>query len=112
MYRELAAANPDRYRPDLATSLDNLGGRLLRAGRPADALPATEEAVAIHRELAAARPGPLPPRPRPSLGSLGVRLSELGRPADALPVTRKPSPSAGNWPPPARTATAPTSPPR
>ena len=37
---------PDRYRPDLARSLYDLGARYSELGRPADALPVTEEAVA------------------------------------------------------------------
>ena len=32
--RELAAANPDRHRPDLAAALNNLGIRLAELGRP------------------------------------------------------------------------------
>jgi hypothetical protein len=47
-----------------ADSLSNLGVRFSEPGRPADALPAEQEAVAIRRELAAAMPGPLPPQPR------------------------------------------------
>jgi hypothetical protein len=54
--RELVQANPDRYRPDLATSLTNLGEIFSQLGRPADALPVTEEAVAIRRELVQANP--------------------------------------------------------
>jgi hypothetical protein len=45
--RELAAANPDRYRPDLAASLDNLGVMFSELGRPADAEAAQREAQAI-----------------------------------------------------------------
>ena len=52
MYRELAAAYPDRYRPDLARLLSNLGVALLALGRSAEALPPTEEAVTMNRELA------------------------------------------------------------
>ena len=33
VYRELAAARPDAFRPDLATSLTNLSGRLAIFGR-------------------------------------------------------------------------------
>ena len=54
--RELAAAIPDRYRPDLARSLNSLGVQLSELGRPADALPPAQEAVVIYRELAAAIP--------------------------------------------------------
>jgi hypothetical protein len=42
--------------PDLATTLSNLGACFAALGRPADALPVTEEAVTIRRELAAANP--------------------------------------------------------
>jgi tetratricopeptide (TPR) repeat protein len=83
-YRELAAAYPDRYRADLASSLTNLGNRLAELGRPADALPPTEEAITNLRELA----GDYPDRYRTdlavSLSNLGNRLAELGRPGDAL----------------------------
>ena len=89
LYRELAAATPDRYRPDLADSLSNLGIWFSALGRPADALPVTEEAVAIRRELAAATPDRYRPDLADSLTNLGVRFSELGRPADALPVTEE-----------------------
>ena len=83
MYRELAAASPDRYRPDLARSLSNLGIRFSELGRPAEALPATEEAVTMYRELAAASPDRYRPDLAASLNNLGVFFSELGRPADA-----------------------------
>ena len=89
MYRELAAASPDRYRPDLARSLTNLGVQFSELGRPADALPVTEEAVAMYRELAAASLDRYRPDLAGSLNNLGVWLSELGRPADALPVTEE-----------------------
>ena len=48
--RELAAASPDRYRPDLARSLDNLGVRFSELGRPATA--------ATHYEAMKARAQP------------------------------------------------------
>ena len=85
--RELAQVNPDRYRPDLAFSLNNLGGRFSELGRPADALPPTLEAVAIRRELAQVNPDRYRPDLAFSLNNLGGRFSELGRPADALPPT-------------------------
>ena len=49
----------------LASSLNNLSGRLAYLGRPEDALAAIEEATGIRRELAAASPdasGPTWPR--------------------------------------------------
>ena len=49
--RELKAS------PELAQSLNSLSVSFWELGRPAEALPVTEEAVAICRELAAATPG-------------------------------------------------------
>ena len=56
LYRELAAARPDAFRPDLAMSLNTLAARLGDLGRREDALAAIQEAASIYRELAAARP--------------------------------------------------------
>jgi tetratricopeptide (TPR) repeat protein len=56
VYRELAAARPDAFRPDLASSLNNLSVRLADLGRREDALAAIEEAAGIRRELAARWP--------------------------------------------------------
>ena len=86
MYRELAAAMPDQYRPHLADSLTNLGIRFWELGRPADALSVTEQAVAMYRELAAALPDQYRPDLAQSLSNLAGWFSELGRPADGLPV--------------------------
>ena len=87
--RELAAADPDRYRSDLASSLSNLGVSFSELGRPAEALPVTQEAVGIRRELAAADPDRYRSDLAASLTDLGVRFSALGRPADALPADQE-----------------------
>ncbi len=87
--RELAQASPDRYRPDLARSLDNLGVRFSALGRPAEALPPAQEAVTIHRELAQASPDRYRPDLARSLDNLGVWFSALGRPAEALPPSQE-----------------------
>ncbi len=50
-YRELAAASPDRYRPDLARSLSNLAIQNSALGKDAEALAAREEALAIRSSL-------------------------------------------------------------
>ena len=55
-YRELAQANPAVYRPDVATTLDNLGVLHAKEHRFAEARQAFEEALAIRRELAQANP--------------------------------------------------------
>ena len=64
LYRELAAARPDAFRPDLAMSLNNLADSLSELGRREAALAAAEEAVGLYRELAAARPDAFRPEPR------------------------------------------------
>ncbi|MFC7590283.1 tetratricopeptide repeat protein [Nonomuraea antimicrobica] len=87
--RELTAASPDRYRPDLAASLTNLGNCFSELGRPDKALPVTQEAVTIRRELTAASPERYRPDLAASLTNLGNRLAELGRPAEALPATEE-----------------------
>jgi hypothetical protein len=58
VYRELAAAGPDAFRPDLATSLTNLSLRLGDLGRVKDALAAIEEAAQVHRSWPPG--GPMP----------------------------------------------------
>ena len=55
IYRELAVARPDAFRPDLARSLDRLSGRLPELGEREEALAASQEAANIYRELAVAR---------------------------------------------------------
>ena len=87
--RELAAADPDRYRPDLAASLSNLGVWFSALGRPAEALPPAQEAAEIRRELAAAYPDRYRPDLADSLSNLGITFWELGRPAEALPPVQE-----------------------
>jgi len=84
LYRELAAARPDAFRPDLAGSLTNQCNRLSALGRREDALAASTEAVDIRRELAAARPDAFRPDLAMSLHNQSNRLAGLGRPEDAL----------------------------
>ena len=87
--RELAEACPDRYRPDLAASLSNLGVWFFELGRPAEALLPTEEAVAIRRELAAAYPDRYRPDLASSLFNLGDVLSALDRNSEAAAAHRE-----------------------
>jgi tetratricopeptide (TPR) repeat protein len=74
---------PDRYRPHLAASLSNLGVRFSELGRPAEALPVTQEAVTIRRELAADMPDRYRPALAASLSNLGIWFSALGRNSEA-----------------------------
>jgi tetratricopeptide (TPR) repeat protein len=79
----------DASKADVARWRDSLGIRFSQLGRPADALPATQEAVAAYRELATVNPDRYRPDLAASLSNLGVRFWELGRPADALPATQE-----------------------
>jgi Trypsin-like peptidase domain/Tetratricopeptide repeat len=82
--RELAAARPDAFRPDLAASLNNLSADMADLDRVEDALATIEEATGIYRELAGARPDAFRPDLARSLNNLAVRLAALGRREDAL----------------------------
>jgi hypothetical protein len=84
LFRELAAARPDAFRPDLAQSLNNLSGRLDVLGRPEEALAAIQEATGIYRELAAARPDAFQPSLATLLNNLSNRLADVGRAGEAL----------------------------
>ena len=90
-------------------SLNNLAIRLAGLGRREEALAAIEEAVTIRRELAAARPDAFRPDLAVSLNNLSVRLGEPGAAGGgAGRESRRPSPSTGSWPRPARTRSGPT----
>ena len=84
IYRELAAARPEAFRPDLARALTNLSLWLAGLGRGEDALAAGEEAVSIYRDLAAARPEAFRPDLARALTNLSLWLAGLGRGEDAL----------------------------
>jgi tetratricopeptide (TPR) repeat protein len=87
--RDLAAARPDAFRPDLAMSLNNLSIRLNALGRREDALAAIEEAVTLYRDLAAARPDAFRPDLAMALTNLSGCLDELGRREDALAASEE-----------------------
>ncbi len=89
LYRELVKKNPDRFLPDLATSLNNLGNCLSALGRHGEALEATREAVNIYRELVKKNPDRFLPDLATSLNNLGAFLSALGRHVEALEATRE-----------------------
>ena len=87
--RELAAADPDRYRADLTNTLVNLGVALAELGRLPEALAADGEAVAIRRELAADDPDRYRPDLAFALANFGQRLFAMGRSAQAMPATEE-----------------------
>jgi tetratricopeptide (TPR) repeat protein len=89
LFRELAAASPDEYRPGLAASLSNLSILLSRLGLAGEALPPMEEAATLYRDLAAASLDPYRPDLAKSLDNLGVMRSGLGSTADARTVSEE-----------------------
>ena len=102
IYRELAAARPDAFRPDLAGSLNNQSTALAELGRREDALAAITEAVEIYRELAAARPDAFRPdlagvaeQPVQPVGGAGPARGRAGRHHRG----RRDPPGAGRGPP-------------
>ena len=80
---------PSTNREDAARWAQRCGLLLSQAGRPADALPVTQEALTLYRELADELPDRYRPDLAASLSDLGDRLAELGHPADAFPVTQE-----------------------
>ena len=88
-WRVMASLPPDAEPQTVAGWRQLAGVSLSQLGRPAEALPVTEEAVAIFRELAAANPDRYRPDLATSLSNLGNRFSELGHPAEALPSTEE-----------------------
>jgi len=89
LYRELAAARPDAFRPDLARSLRNQSAYLSHLGQRQESLAAAEEAVALYRELAAARPDAFRPALASSLHTLSLALSHFRRREEAVAVNRE-----------------------
>jgi tetratricopeptide (TPR) repeat protein len=83
-YRQLAAARPDAFLPDLAGSLTNQSVFLSDVGRREDALAAIEQSVKLRRQLAAARPDAFLPDLAMSLSNQSLRLADMGRREDAL----------------------------
>jgi tetratricopeptide (TPR) repeat protein len=98
IYRELAKAHPDAFRPDLAGALNNQSNRLgdlardahrrrlmpVWLGRLQEALDAIDEAVDIYRELAKADPDAFLPGLAGALGNQSVRRADREQPEAAL----------------------------
>jgi tetratricopeptide (TPR) repeat protein len=89
IYRDLAAASPDRHRADLADALNSLGVWSSHLGQDAEALPVSQEAVAIYRDLVAAGQERYGGALAGALTNLGIRFSALCRPAEALPAAEE-----------------------
>src|SRR5215831_11945738 len=71
IYRELAQAQPEVYRPAWAESLNGLSTCFNELGRYAEALECAQQAETINRELAQAQPEVYRPAWALSLNNLG-----------------------------------------
>ena len=89
IYRRLAGTRPDAFLPDLAASLNNIGGDLSDLGRREEALAASQEAVDIRRRLAETQPDAFLPGLATSLNNTGAMLSNLGRREEALAASQE-----------------------
>ena len=100
--RELAAARPDAFRPDLAMSLNNLAVGVAGLGRWEEALAAIREATEILPGAGRGAPGRVPPRPG-QIAEQPVGPAEqpgaAGGGADRDPGSRHHPPGAGRGPP-------------
>ncbi|MFJ5984503.1 tetratricopeptide repeat protein [Lentzea sp. NPDC092896] len=88
-FQMLVEAQPDNHRPELATSLNDLGIDLRDVGRSREALTVVEQAVAIRRELAEAEPDRYRPALADSLIALEAFLGDVGRWREALTVVEQ-----------------------
>ncbi|MEU9998143.1 tetratricopeptide repeat protein, partial [Streptomyces sp. NPDC050848] len=83
--RQLVQDDRTAYEPDLAASLCNLGIWLSYVGRQAEAITATDEAVAVYRRLTSGRNRTAhEPGLADSLSNLSSQLLDVGREAEAL----------------------------
>ncbi|MEV8632124.1 hypothetical protein AB0395_10755 [Streptosporangium sp. NPDC051023] len=89
VYRGLADADPDRWLPELAVSLNNLVFCLVRVERWADALPIIEQAVRLHRELIGVDRDSHLPGLAGSAANHAACLMEVGRPAEAVAASEE-----------------------
>jgi|GEM_PF-6661890 tetratricopeptide (TPR) repeat protein len=88
IHRRLLALDPSQ-RLTLAASLHNLGVVFIRLGRKAEAIPPTEESLALYRAEAAQRGGPLSPAHERPLRNLVLLYFESNRAEEALPLANE-----------------------
>ena len=89
LYRALAEASPQDYRPDLAGALSNLANRLSAVGERDEAVGVAREAVGLYRGLAQASPQAFTPNLAGSLNNLAALLSDVGERDEAVGVARE-----------------------
>ncbi|WP_051110680.1 tetratricopeptide repeat protein [Longispora albida] len=89
IFRELAAARPDVYRPAVAVLLNNLAGSLTELGRYEEAVEALQEGVSIRQVLAQSGDDEHLAHLARMLGNLGRNLAGLERDAEAHAALRE-----------------------
>ncbi|MDP8207319.1 MAG: tetratricopeptide repeat protein [Candidatus Electryonea clarkiae] len=87
--RELEKKQPETYKPNIATALNNLGEQLEKTGNHKSAITKTEEALQIRRELAKKNPDYYIPYVAMTLNNLGNKLSYLGDFDGAMKQTKE-----------------------
>ena len=86
---ELAAANPQTYRPDVAATLNNLGNLSWHQNEYEKAADAYERALNIYEELAAANPQTYRPYVAATLQNLGALYNSLKEYEQAMVVFQR-----------------------
>ena len=81
--RELAKQNPEAYKPNVATTLNNLGNLLSNTNNLKQAKDYYEEALQIRRELMGKNPEAYKPYVATTLNNLGNLLSNTNNPKQA-----------------------------
>lgn len=94
LFRELATADPRRFRPRLAALLANLGASCADQGRLQEGRDLAAEAVALLRPDAAAHPGVVTLDLAGALTDLAAASAALGDPSGALAPSRE---AVGLW---------------
>ncbi|MEW5733371.1 MAG: tetratricopeptide repeat protein [Thermodesulfobacteriota bacterium] len=87
--KKQAELEPEKYLPDLAKALGNLGVRLHNLGRDKEALEAEEQATEIFRKLAEIDPANFRALLAQILNNFGNRLSDLGKKQEALDAAQE-----------------------
>lgn len=87
--KQLATQQPERFLPELATSLNNLGAMLSAVGDKQGALEAARQAVETYEKLAETEPTAFVPGVAAAHNNLANRLADSGDPEGALAATRE-----------------------
>ena len=82
--RQLAAASPDEYMPDVAGTLNGMGKLLREIGKIDDAKPCFQEALRIYRNLSQSHPEIHMPGTAITLNNLGALYAHTGYPDEGL----------------------------